>query len=263
MDILDKIVTVKREEVKARKRLYPIKKLEESIFFNRIMPSFFDALNIPGPSIIGEFKRKSPSKGVINNTANIEKVANGYNDAGIAAMSILTDKEFFGGDELDLRKVAGFSSIPIIRKDFIVDEYQILESKSLGAAAILLIASILTKAEIEDFLTLASTLGLDVLFEVHDEKDIDKMNNKVKIAGVNNRNLKTFEINTRNSIGLLHLLPDSCIKVAESGFQTSNDVAELYANGYDAFLIGEKFMRSEDPAKTAAEFIRNLKILEK
>ena len=260
MDILDKIITFKRDEVKVKKRLYPVSKLEDTVFFKREMPSFYEALNKPEPSIIGEFKRKSPSKGVIDFTADVEQVARGYQEAGIAAMSILTDKEFFGGEDHDLRNVAGFAKLPLLRKDFIVDEYQVIESKSIGAAAILLIASILSKKEAERLSDLALNLGMDVLFEIHDEKDLDKMNHKIKIIGVNNRNLKTFEVSMDNSRDLFHHLPLNCLKVAESGFKTNNDVKQLFSRGYDAFLIGEKFMRSENPGKTAAGFIMDLKM---
>jgi indole-3-glycerol phosphate synthase len=224
------------------------------------MPSFYEALAKPEPSIIGEFKRKSPSKGVINFTADVEQVARGYEEAGIAAMSILTDKEFFGGENIDLQNVARFAKIPLIRKDFIMDEYQVIESKSIGAAAILLIASVLSKKEAERLSDLALDLGMDILFEIHDEKDLDKMNHKIKIIGVNNRNLKTFEVSLENSRDLFHHLPMNCLKVAESGFQTYTDVKQLFTRGYDAFLIGEKFMRSENPGKTAAGFIKDLKL---
>jgi indole-3-glycerol phosphate synthase len=259
MDILDKIIAFKRDEVKIKKRLFPVSKLENSVFFKHEIPSFYEALTKPGPSIIGEFKRKSPSKGFINITADVEQVAKGYEKAGIAAMSILTDKEFFGGENYDLQKVAGFIKIPLLRKDFIIDEYQVVESRSIGAGAILLIASILSKKEIKRLSGLALELGMDILFEIHDEKDLDKINPGIKIIGVNNRNLKSFEVNVNNSRNLFHHLPPNCIKVAESGFQTYNDVKQLFTKGYDAFLIGEKFMRSDNPEVTAAGFVKDLK----
>lgn len=259
MDILDKIIAFKRNEVKVNKKLYPVGKLEKSVFFRQKMPSFFEAILKPGPSIIGEFKRKSPSKGVINISADIEQVAKGYQEAGIDAISILTDNEFFGGNNDDLFKVACQVKIPLLRKDFIVDEYQVVESKSIGASAILLIASALNRREVDRLTDLALNLGMDILFEIHDEKDLEKMSNKIKIIGVNNRNLKTFIVNMDNSIDLLTRLPVNYIKVAESGFQTYNDVKQLFTRGYNAFLIGEKFMRSDDPGLTAAEFIKDLK----
>jgi indole-3-glycerol phosphate synthase len=259
MDVLDKIIAFKRNELKSIKEGSPIKRLETSLFFKREMPSFFKAVEKPGPSIIGEFKRKSPSKGVINIHSEVETVARGYEEAGVAAISILTDKEFFGAENKDLQKVACFAKIPILRKEFIIDEYQVIESKSIGAGAILLIASVLSKKEVYSLTGLASDLGLDVLFEIHDEYDIEKLNSKIKIIGVNNRNLKTFEVAIDNSRTLLSHLPEGCLKVAESGFNSCHDVDELFKSGYNAFLIGENFMRSDDPGETAKKFINGLR----
>lgn len=259
MDILERIIATKKKEVGFRKQQYPVMKLEKSDLFDRKMPSFHSALKIPGPSVIGEFKRRSPSKGAINITSGVEQVAAGYEKAGVSAMSILTDNEFFGGDINDLSIVASFTGLPLLRKDFIIDEYQVIESKSIGASAILLIGSILSKPESERLTNLALSLGMDVLFEIHDEKDIEKMSHRIRIAGVNNRDLKTFEINMENSLDLLKLLPEDCLKVAESGFQTTNDVKKMHARGYDAFLIGERFMRSEDPSKEAEKFMNGLR----
>jgi indole-3-glycerol phosphate synthase len=259
MDILDRIIALKRDEVKANKKLNPISNLEKSVYFKREAPSFIEAILKPGPIIIGEFKRKSPSKGIINISADIEQVTRGYQEAGISAISVLTDKEFFGGENDDFIKVAGYIKVPLLRKDFIIDEYQVVESKSIGAAAILLIASILSRKEVERFTDLALNMGMDILFEIHNEKDLEKMNHKIKIIGVNNRNLKTFMVNMDNSIDLINHLPVNHLKVAESGFQTYNDVKQLFTRGYNAFLIGEKFMRSNDPGLTAAAFIKDLK----
>ena len=167
MDILEIIINHKLKEVEGKKRIIPVSKLEGSEFFKRRMPSFYQALGKPGPSIIGEFKRKSPSKGIINISSEVDEVARGYEKAGIAAMSILTDMEFFGGEEQDLQNIAGFTKIPLLRKDFILDEYQVIESKSIGASSILLIASALTRKEVKNFTELAHSLGMDVLFEVH------------------------------------------------------------------------------------------------
>lgn len=260
MDILDKIIAFKRDEVKVRKKLYPVSRLEDSPFFKLSMPSFHEALAKPGASIIGEFKRKSPSKGTINLNADVKQVAKEYQEAGIDAMSVLTDFEFFGGENHDLQIVAEFIKIPLLRKEFIIDEYQVIESKSIGASAILLIASVLSTKEVDQFADLGFNLGMDVLFEIHDAKDLDKMNHKINIIGVNNRDLKTFEVKIDNSIGLFSQLPQNCIKVAESGFRTTDDVKRLFTAGYNAFLIGEKFMRSDNPGKTAADFIWDLKM---
>ncbi|HAM09668.1 MAG TPA: indole-3-glycerol phosphate synthase TrpC [Bacteroidales bacterium] len=261
MDILEIIVAAKKEEVRRRKRLFPVKELKKSAFFDCTPISFYIALKKDGPSIIGEFKRKSPSKGEINITESVGLVAAGYEKAGVSAMSILTDNDFFGGDNNDLSEVAALTGLPLLRKDFIIDEYQVVESKSIGASAILLIGSILTKSQTEHLANMAFSLGMEVLFEIHDENDLEKMSYNIRIVGVNNRNLKTFEINMENSIDLLHQLPSDCLKVAESGFQTITDVKKMHARGYDAFLIGEKFMRSVDPSKSAAEFITGLKMV--
>ena len=195
----------------------------------------------------------------MNFTADVKQVAKEYQEAGIDAMSVLTDKEFFGGDNNDLQLVAEIIKIPLLRKEFIVDEYQIIESKSIGASAILLIATILNTEEVDKLSVLAFSLGMEVLFEIHDEKDLDKMNHKINIIGVNNRNLKTFEVKINNSLELFSQLPKNCIKVVESGVQSTDDVKRLFTAGYDAFLIGERFMRSENPGKVAADFIRDLK----
>lgn len=259
MNILEKIASVKREEVKSRKIENPVSALEGSAFFNLRMPSFYDSLSKSSPSVIGEFKRKSPSRGVINPGASIREVALGYQEAGIAAMSVLTDAEFFGGSNADLQAVAGVLQIPLLRKDFIIDEYQVVEAKSIGSSAILLIASILSKKEVDILSGIALDLGMDILFEIHDKSDLDKMSQNIKIIGVNNRNLKTFEVSIENSDGLFNHLPQNCLKVAESGFQTSEDVRRLFKKGYDAFLIGESFMKSADPGKSAAVFIDNLR----
>jgi indole-3-glycerol phosphate synthase len=259
MDILDKIIAYKRIEVEKKKKLFPISLLEESVFYAKETTSFLNALAGNEPSIIGEYKRKSPSKGIININSDVEQVAREYQEAGISAMSILTDKKFFGGENTDLQKVAGSAEIPLLRKDFIVDEYQVVESKSIGADAILLIASVLSKKEVDILSNLAVNLGMDILFEIHDKKDLDKMNPLIKIIGINNRDLKTFEVDLNNSIDLFQSLPADYLKVAESGFQTHNDVLQLFKIGFNAFLIGEKFMRSENPGKTAAGFIKDLK----
>ena len=259
MDILNKITAFKKEEVRRKKTQIPVKDLQKSVFYEMKPPSFYESLLRNEPAIIGEFKRKSPSKGIINNTSDVRDVAAGYQKAGVASMSILTDKEFFGGDNRDLSVIATFSPLPLLRKDFIVDEYQVIEAKSIGASAILLIGSILTVKKSYELTRLASELGMDVLFEIHDLTDLEKMNENIRITGVNNRNLRTFEIDMGNSIDLLPKLPQQCLKVAESGFNSIKDVLEMFKGGYNAFLIGERFMKTNDPGITAYEFINGLK----
>jgi len=259
MDILNKIAAFKNEEVGIRKLQIPVRELQKSVFYKLTPPSFYDSLVRNEPAIIGEFKRKSPSKGIINSTSDVRDVATGYQNAGVAAMSILTDNEFFGGDNSDLMSVAAFSSLPLLRKEFIVDEYQVIEAKSIGASAILLIGSILTVKKSDELTRLASELGLDVLFEIHDLSDLEKINENIRIVGVNNRNLRTFEINMKNSLDLLPKLPHNCLRVAESGFNSVNDVQEMYKGGYNAFLIGQRFMETDNPGKSAYDFITSLK----
>lgn len=259
MEILKKIVTVKKMEVIDGKKYLPAEKLMKSQLFERTPVSFFNALNNTSPSIIAEFKRKSPSKGVINKTSRPVEVARGYIEAGASAISVLTDREFFGGENNDLTTVSLSSEVPVLRKDFIIDEYQVIEAKSIGAAAILLIASILSRKECEKLTRLALSLGMEVLFEIHDISDLEKMNNNIRIIGVNNRNLNTFKIDRNNAIALLGKLPKDCLKVAESGFNSAAEVKMMFSEGYNAFLIGERFMRSDDPGKSAAEFIAGLK----
>jgi|WetSurMetagenome_2_1015567.scaffolds.fasta_scaffold92804_3 indole-3-glycerol phosphate synthase len=259
MDILEIIANTKRSEIKIKKNLVPVKNLEGSEFFRKKPVSFYNAIDLPEPSIIAEFKRRSPSKGIINDKTDICTVVKGYEKAGVTAMSILTDKEFFGGDESDMTKVAGLSEIPLLRKDFIIDEYQIIEAKAIGASAILLIASLLTRDELSQLTSVAVELDLDILFEIHNEKEIGKRDDRMKIIGVNNRDLRTFKVNLGKSVEMLKYLPEDCLKIAESGFTTYEEAAILYSSGYDAFLIGELFMKTEDPGETATTFIKGLK----
>jgi indole-3-glycerol phosphate synthase len=246
-------------EVIAGKKNNPVEQLRKSPLFERKPVSFFEALNKPSPSIIAEFKRRSPSKGIINSISKPEEVAKGYINAGVSAISVLTDKEFFGGENNDLISVAGFPEIPVLRKDFIIDDYQVIEAKSIGASAILLIGSILTREQSKNLSSLAFSLGMEVLFEIHDIEDLDKMNPDIRIVGVNNRNLNTFKVDRSNAINMLSCLPKECIKVAESGFESPEEVKMMFSEGYNAFLIGEKFMRSDDPGRSAASFISALK----
>lgn len=259
MNILDAIIENKKKEVGVRKKFFTVSQLESSEYFTAERPSFREAIAASGPSIIGEFKRRSPSKGIINTQVEIDEVAKGYEAAGVKAMSILTDLEFFGGDELDLQRVASYSSLPLLRKDFIIDEYQIIESKSIGASAILLIAAVLSKKEIHKFTGVAVNLGLDILCEIHDPSELDKLDTRNKILGINNRNLKTFSVDLGHSQELIRQLPADSLKVAESGLSSYEEVKLLFETGFDAFLIGENFMRTPDPGRAAEKFIKGLR----
>jgi indole-3-glycerol phosphate synthase len=259
MDILEKIVAAKLSEVKLRKEMIPEKSYDGLLSLNNKRPSFSNALKNSGPSIIAEYKRKSPSKGIINMNAKLYETICGYSDAGVNAISVLTDNEFFGGSLCDMQDASVFSRVPILRKDFIIDAYQIIEARAFGASAVLLIASILTPEEIRRFTLKAMELGMDVLFEVHNERELDKACQEISIIGVNNRNLGTFQVTIENSYRILDKIPSHCIKVAESGISECETVKTLYKAGFDAFLIGEAFMKTDEPWKTSAEFIRKLR----
>jgi indole-3-glycerol phosphate synthase len=261
MNILDKIVEYKRKEVEERKSLYPVKLLEQSIYFGTqpvSMKKYIQRDTLTG--IIAEFKRKSPSKGVINAYAPVERTTIGYMQAGASALSVLTDKPSFGGSNEDLTLARKYNFCPIIRKDFTIDEYQIIEAKSIGADAILLIAAILTPEDAEQLCSFAHSLGMEVLLEVHDEAEL-KMHREVgaDLIGVNNRNLKTFEVSIDTSKRLASLIPDSVVKVSESGISDPRTIVELRKYGYEGFLMGENFMKHSHPEKAAREFVRELK----
>lgn len=260
MDILQKIVRDKRKEVFLRKGLIPIKQLELSILFNRETVSLAKALRYSNTGIIAEHKRRSPSKSIINNSLNVQDVANGYKKAGVCGMSILTDGKYFGGSLDDLLTARASCDLPLLRKEFIIDEYQILEAKAYGADAILLIAAILTRDDIKQFSELAKNLDLDVLLEVHNEEELHKsIMPSLDMLGVNNRNLKTFKVSLETSKTLSQLIPDDFVKVSESGISSFEAIQELKPYGYQGFLIGENFMKTDNPGDSAKRFIENLK----
>ena len=200
MNILDNIVAFKRNEVKVNKKMFPVSKLEDSVYFRRKASSFIEAISKPGPSVIGEFKRKSPSKGTINLVSDIEQVTSGYCRYGASALSVLTDSKFFGGSSTDLSHARVICRVPILRKDFIIEEYQIIESRAIGADAILLIAATLSKHRILQLARFARSIGLQVLLEIHNSNEIEMVNEFVNLIGVNNRDLNTFSVNTKISL---------------------------------------------------------------
>ncbi len=260
MDILSEIVANKHKEVKANKELYPVKLLENSAYFESQPVSLKKYLKREDKSgIIAEIKRKSPSKGMINSHVSVERTSIGYMQAGASGLSVLTDKEYFGGSTDDLKVARSFNFCPILRKDFMIDEYQVIEAKSIGADAILLIASILDKSEIEHLGSLARSLGLEVLLEVHDQKELERsITDKVDLIGVNNRDLKTFKTDVKTSFQLGELIPGEFVKVSESGIADTDTIKKLRNNGFEGFLIGETFMKSGRPEKAAKEFIKQL-----
>lgn len=263
MNILDKIIERKKIEVSDRKSLYPVKLLEQSIFFPSPTVSLKKyVLREDKTGIIAEFKRKSPSKGIINAHASVERTTIGYMQAGASALSVLTDKEFFGGATEDLITARKFNFCPILRKDFTIDEYQIIEAKSIGADAILLIATVLSPAQSKSLASFAHSLGLEVLLEVHDEEELlANLEVGADLIGVNNRNLKTFEVSIDVSKKLASIIPDTFVKVSESGISSPDTIAELYKYGYRGFLMGENFMKHSRPEVEAMEFMDNLRKL--
>ncbi len=260
MNILEKIVIDKRKEVTSKKEFIPIGAYERFPFFSRETVSLAENLKNSDTGIIAEFKRKSPSKGWINKDADIEDIAFDYEKAGVSGMSVLTDEIYFGGTMDDLLIARENCNLPLLRKEFIIDEYQIIEAKAIGADAILLIASILTKAQIKLFSELAKSLNLDVLLEVHNEAELQKsIMSSLDIIGVNNRDLKSFEVSLETSKKLSELIPSHFVKISESGISSVNSIKELQPYGFQGFLIGENFMKTVDPGQSAAQFIRDLK----
>lgn len=264
MDKLTEIINHKKREVETRKGLYPVRLLEQSIFFSTKSLSLKHYIKRQDKSgIIAEIKRRSPSKGDINPYVSVERTSIGYMQAGASALSILTDKEFFGGSNDDLVVARRFNFCPILRKEFIIDEYQIVESKSIGADAILLIAAVLNENELEKLTQFAHSLQLEVLIEIHNESELDRtVKASSDLVGVNNRNLRTFEVDLNHSIRLAEKLPSDVVKIAESGIESAATAAYLRQNGFDGFLIGERFMKTARPEITAGEFIKELNQLE-
>ena len=264
MNILDEIIAHKRKETEKRKSLYPVKLLEQSIYFETRPVSMRHYVRRPDKSgIIAEIKRKSPSKGVINGHVSVERTSIGYMQAGASAISVLTDKKFFGGSNEDLTIARKFNFCPILRKDFTIDEYQIIEAKSIGADVILLIAAALDAAEVKSLTRFAQSLGLEVLLEVHNREELEATSEAgADLIGVNNRNLKTFHIDLNISKSLAPLIPDEVVKVSESGIESPQTILELRSYGYDGFLMGQNFMQHSSPEDECKSFIEELRVLQ-
>ncbi len=260
MNILEKIVVHKRKEVADRQALYPTKLLEQSVFMHTPCVSMRHYLTRPDLSgVIAEFKRKSPSQGDINPYASVERTTIGYMMAGASALSILTDETFFGGSEEDLKTARQMNYCPILRKDFIIDAYQIIEARAMGADVILLIAAILTPAEVKDLALFTHELGMEVLLEVHDQAELEQvLNEHVDLVGVNNRNLKDFRVDIATSEQLAPLIPSDFVKVAESGLKDPKEVIRLKQAGYEGFLMGQHFMEQDRPEKACKAFVDRL-----
>ncbi|MBS9463189.1 indole-3-glycerol phosphate synthase TrpC [Flagellimonas sp. 389] len=259
MNILDKIIADKRKEVDLKKSLIPVSQLEKSVLVEQKTIALASKLRNSNSGIIAEHKRRSPSKLVINQNLNVQDVATGYENGGVCGMSVLTDGKYFGGSLDDLVLARAAVTMPLLRKEFIIDEYQILEAKAYGADVILLIAAVLSRAEIKSLSEAAKKLDLDVLLEVHNEEELHKsIMPSLDMLGVNNRNLKTFEVSLETSKNLSKLIPDEFVKVSESGISSIESIQELKQYGYQGFLIGENFMKTDNPGQHATEFIKIL-----
>lgn len=260
MNILDKIVLRKKEEVADAKQLVSIQDLEKSQYFKRNPYSFKEFLLAEDRTgIIAEFKRRSPSKGLINGVADVGEITQAYNNAGASALSVLTDVDFFGGKTDDLLTARAANNIPILRKDFMIDEYQILEAKAWGADIILLIAAILTPQQISDFGKFAHNLGLNVLLEVHNLEELERsICSNLDAIGVNNRNLADFTVDIQTSFDLVNKIPDQFLKISESAISNPQTIKELKAAGFNGFLIGENFMKTNNPGAAIKEFVAQI-----
>ena len=258
MNILDRIIASKETEVAANKKAVSVSSLEKSPFFNRPVISFSAAVMNPGlRGIVAEYKRKSPSKGSINEEARVEDVTAAYASGGASAISVLTDGPFFGGSLEDLRRVRALG-LPLLRKDFMIDEYQLLEARAGGADVILLIAACLTPASVQRLARQAKSLGLEVLLELHNQEELQHLCDEVDVVGINNRDLKTFTVDINRSIELSAALPAHLPRIAESGIRDVDTVLTMRAAGFNGFLIGEQFMKEKDPGAAFSGFISQL-----
>ena len=260
MNILETIIAKKKVEVAERKSSISAGELEKRSLFKRDTLSFQQfLLNQEKTGIVAEFKKKSPSKGIINNSSFTVNVVKDYEKYDASAVSVLTDKDFFGGSLIDLEEAADVLQIPLLRKDFIIDEYQLIESKAFGADVILLIAACLSSEEVEKLSAAAKNIGLNVLLEIHTESELQHICDDVDVVGINNRDLKTFKVDINHSIELAKKIPSQKIKISESGIDDIKTIRHLRQNGFSGFLMGEKFMREKDPGKAFAEFVKDLK----
>lgn len=258
-NILDKIIERKKEEVAETKQRISEAELEHRPMFQHKTLSLKSALTDKNKTgIIAEFKRQSPSKGIINASADVVKVTQSYTQYGASGLSVLTDKDFFGGS-LDDLEIARRNDIPILRKDFIIDEYQLLEARAYGADVILLIAACLNPKRVQELAAYAKKLSLEVLLEIHGDDELSCVCEEIDFVGVNNRNLKTFEVDIENSIRLLNKLPKNKFAIAESGIENVEIVKQLRSAGFKGFLIGENFMKHSNPAEAFRQYVQQLK----
>jgi indole-3-glycerol phosphate synthase len=259
--ILDEIISKIKIELETTKELIPIEELKDEIKTAKPSKGFKKSLESQNtPRIISELKKASPSKGIIREKFDIFEIAREYEEAGAAALSILTEKNYFLGSPDYLQAIASNSPIPVLRKDFIVDRYQVYEAKAWGADAILLIAAALTPENYKALYELAKSIDLDVLSEVHNIDELDMvLTQGAEIVGVNSRNLKTFKTDLDLMETMLNNIPEDVVKVAESGIKTSEDIRRMMDNGTNAFLIGEALMKEHSPGKKLEELIAGTK----
>ena len=259
MNILEKIAVHKRTEVESAKQRTSLRDLERMPLFSRPTFSLKESLESSSTGIITEFKRRSPSRPDIHLNALVKEIVPAYEEAGASGISILTDNTFFGGENKDVEQGRDLTSLPILRKDFILDEYQIVETKAMGADVLLLIAAILSPSEIKQFTATAQSLGLEVLLEVHSQDELLRnLHPNINLIGVNNRNLKTFEVDLENSKRILAEIPAEFPKIAESGLRQVSTVKELKSYGFNGFLMGENFMKEKEPGAAAKSFVQSL-----
>lgn len=255
-NILTRIAQSKRREIEASKILVPMEVIQEyALLTDRPGRSMRKSVIYTPGGIISEFKRRSPSKGEIAPMAEVSEVIKFYTEAGAAACSVLTDTQYFGGSATDLTTARAVTQLPLLRKDFIIDPYQIYQARAIGADAILLIASLLSPEKIGRYTDLAHDLSLEVLLELHDESEIKSINNGVDLIGINNRDLANFNISLDSSFNLVRKLPSDKVKIAESGIKSSADMNRLKDAGFDGFLIGESLISTPRPGETLKRFI--------
>ncbi|MEO2069120.1 MAG: indole-3-glycerol phosphate synthase TrpC [Desulfurobacteriaceae bacterium] len=257
MNILQKIVEYKKIEVEEQKKKFNLSVLREEAERLKTPYDFKEALSKEGINIIAEVKKASPSKGVIREDFDPVELAKAYERGGARAISVLTDKEFFQGSPFYLRQVAETVKLPVLRKDFIIDEFQIYGAKALGASSFLLIVAILSESQLKDFIELGRSLGMEPLVETHDEREVEiALECGAEIVGVNNRDLKTFTVSLDTTLRLLPLIKeDNKIAVSESGIKGKDDILKLKEKGVNAFLIGETLMRSENPEEVLRSWV--------
>ena len=258
-DILQEIIENKKEEIARRKEVFSIDLLESNCEeFDRKSFSMSNSIRESQSGIISEFKRRSPSKGWINEKADLLQITKDYQLNGASALSILTDNKYFGGKLEDIKAVRDSIDIPILRKEFIIDEYQLFQAKLIGADAVLLIAAALDKKRFIELSDMAHQLGMEVLLEIHSEKEMEYIDDKVEMIGVNNRNLGTFVTDVKNSVAMVEKLPKDRVLISESGISSPSTIKMLKEKGFNGFLIGECFMREENPGDAFAKFIKEL-----